>query len=111
MNILSFVLSGILDNEAQAVTMDVGFGIEYAKTNRDMFIICNHKFLKGAIRITANHTDENENETDEGMTKWHHLSCFTRIRTEIGWLQSGEQLSGFKRLRDADKKLVMDHIP
>lgn len=52
-----------------------------------------------------------ENTAFDGKATWFHVICFVGRRNELGWLQSGESLPGFKRLSEEDKEMVKSHIP
>lgn len=90
------------------------FRIEYVKSERDFCNTCKESFVISEIRIM--HVVFSTDLTHEtfpfgGKAMWYHVPCFTRSRSKIGWLQSGEMLPGFKRLKDTDKDLVKKLIP
>ena len=46
-----------------------------------------------------------------GQALWHHIECFAKLRTELGWLSGGDQLPGFKSLKKEDAAKVLTEIP
>lgn len=46
-----------------------------------------------------------------GQPLWHHLDCFAKLRTELGWFSDGMQLPGFNGLKKEDKSKVEKLIP
>lgn len=91
------------------------FTIECVKIERDDFCTaCKQKFAISSIRImyVVYCTDLTvENFSFGGKAMWYHVPCFARSRSQIGWLQSGEMLPGFKRLSEQDKEMVKKQIP
>lgn len=41
-----------------------------------------------------------------GQALWHHLDCFAKLRTELGWFSDGTQLPGYADLKKDDQKTV-----
>lgn len=90
------------------------FSIERVKVERDFCVACKQKFGIAEIRImhAVFSTDLTvENLSIGGQAMWYHAPCFARSRSQIGWLQSGEMLPGFKRLPEHDKDMVKKQIP
>lgn len=90
------------------------FSIETTKSVRDSCYDCKQLFVVPEVRIM--HVVYNTDLTDDrsgfgGQATWYHVICFARLRSALGWLQSGESLPGFKRLSNADKVMVERHIP
>lgn len=78
------------------------FSIETTKTVRGSCDGCRQKFAIPEIQIKVSLSDQ---------AAWYHVICFARSRSELGWLESGENLPGFKRLSNMNKVLVKRHIP
>lgn len=90
------------------------FSVECVRIERDSCAACEQKFLFPDIRImhVVYSTDLTvENFSFGGKAMWYHVPCFARSRSQIGWLQSGEMLPGFKRLSEGDKDMVKKLIP
>lgn len=90
------------------------FSIETTKVVRDSCCGCQQAFVVPDVRIM--HVVYKTDLTDEscefvGQATWYHVVCFARSRSELGWLESGESLPGFKRLSNEDKVIVKRHIP
>lgn len=105
-------------NPAKKIKTDLpkssDFSIECVKMQRDHCVGCEQKFVLSQIRImhVVYCTDLTvENFSFGGKANWYHLQCFARLRSQIGWLQSGEMLPGFKRLSEQDKEMVKKQIP
>lgn len=90
------------------------FSIELVKVERDLCAACKRKFVSSDVRImhvvySTDLTVENFSFGCKAM--WYHVPCFARLRSQIGWLESGEMLPGFKRLPEQEKELVKKQIP
>ena len=46
-----------------------------------------------------------------GQDMWHHLSCFAKLRSELGYFESAEALPGFKLLNKADQADAKKELP
>lgn len=42
---------------------------------------------------------------------WHHLACFAKLRSELGYLECADKLPGFKSLEEKDRKEAISQIP
>lgn len=88
------------------------FEIEYAKSARSACGVCREKIQKNKIR-----TKQVTFETALGMAFggekiYHHVECFVRQRSKLGW--SGDKLDklpGFQNLCADDKKTIKTLIP
>lgn len=87
------------------------FGVEYAKSGRAACAACFIKISKDELRIKKTVYDTEVGMKFGGQAIWHHVECFAQLRTELGWLESGEFLPGFKVLTKDDKETVKKHIP
>lgn len=114
------IRKNVVKNPAKRAKKDIkmpkasDFSVECVKIERDCCIECKQKFVLSEIRImhVVYSTDLTvENFSFGGKAVWYHMPCFTRLRSKIGWLQSGEMLPGFKRLSEHDKEMVKKHIP
>ena len=86
------------------------FGIEYAKSSRATCPACELKISKDELRIKKTVYDTDIGKKFGGQALWHHLDCFVKVRDDLGYFSSGDQLPGFKDLEPEDKKLVKDSI-
>lgn len=90
------------------------FSIEYTKTDQDACKGCTQQIQKAELRIMRFVPDGSATQNDAfqaGQAHWYHVPCFVRLRSEIGWLRSGEMLPGFKRLAPNDKNMIENQIP
>lgn len=102
------------DTEIISTTTDLlDFSIEYAKSTQSVCVQgCNNDFKNGDLLLrVSSFSDENQNFNVSDNEKCYDLACFTRLRSEIGWLKSGEMLRGFNNLSAKDKQLVKSNIP
>ncbi|KAF2363710.1 PADR1 domain [Trinorchestia longiramus] len=74
------------------------FSVEIAQAGRAGCKGCDLKILKGEIRISKmDYTSESARRYGP-MQRWHHLECFTQLRSELGWYDSAKELPGFYAL-------------
>lgn len=112
-----FLLSGtvqkiVIENPAKRAKKEsnetpklANFSIKCTKkVVRDSCAGCIQKFVSSQVRIM--HV-----AALGGKEMWYHVPCFARSRSELGWLESGEMLPGFKRLSETDQKMVEKQLP
>lgn len=108
------------DNEPEATANNHAavpdFSIEYAKTDQEACKGCTQKIQTAELRILQFVPEVSDNQNDvihitTGQTHLYHVLCFVRLRSEIGWLRSGDSLPGFKRLNPNDKSMIENQIP
>lgn len=46
-----------------------------------------------------------------GQDMWHHLTCFAKLRSELGYFAGGDSLPGFNSLKKDDQKEVKTQLP
>lgn len=46
-----------------------------------------------------------------GQDRWHHVECFTKLRDELAFFESGENLPGYDHLKNEDKEIVKKALP
>lgn len=95
--------------EDQAAVKD--FGIEYAKSGRAACRGCELKINKDEVRVCKTVYDTEVGMKYGGQKLWHHLECFAQIRNDLGWLDTGENLPGYKQLKAEEKKKVKQLLP
>ncbi|XP_055300035.1 poly [ADP-ribose] polymerase-like [Sitodiplosis mosellana] len=100
-----------VNHDIEIVQTQSGFCIEFTRRGQVSCAKCQNKIKKGEIRIMNVVHDENQNTAFDGKAVWYHTLCFARSRSELGWLQSGESMPGFKRLSELDKETVKRQIP
>ncbi|XP_054714565.1 poly [ADP-ribose] polymerase 1-like [Uloborus diversus] len=86
------------------------FAIEYAKSSRSTCKVCSEKIVKGEIRVSKLDTESSEARRFGPIPQWRHLDCFVKVRQELGFVESGDRLPGFKNLSDEDKEDVKEKI-
>lgn len=42
---------------------------------------------------------------------WHHLDCFAKLRSELGYFACGSALPGFQSLSIEDKEKAKKELP
>lgn len=82
------------------------YAIEYSKSGRAICRGCDLKILKDEIRIRKTVYDTEVGMKYGGQAMWHHVECFAQLRQELGWLDSGANLPGYKTLKSEDKNIV-----
>lgn len=117
--IFFFAIKGIQNHKepeagatGRAIVPD--FAIEYSKTDRDSCKGCKQQIKTNELRIMRFVPDANVSQNDvlqTGQAYWYCVPCFVRLRSEIGWLRSGDSLPGFKRLSPNDKEMIENQIP
>lgn len=99
------------DDGATSVQLINDFGVEYAKSARSTCPGCFQKICKDEVRIKKIVYDTEVGMKYGGQAIYHHVECFAQLRSELGWLASGEVLPGFKALSEEDRAKVKEHIP
>lgn len=89
------------------------FSVSITRTKEDACIDCGTKFKWNELKIMhLVSKDVNQNdETATGHANWYHVACFVLKRSEIGWLQCGDRLPGFKRLLAVNRDIIRTEIP
>lgn len=87
------------------------FGLEYAKSGRATCRGCENVILKDEIRAKKISYDTEVGMKYGGQPLWHHLDCFAKLRTELGWFAAGDQLPGYQTLKKDDQKRVDGLLP
>ncbi|XP_017099086.2 poly [ADP-ribose] polymerase isoform X1 [Drosophila bipectinata] len=87
------------------------FGMEYAKSGRASCRGCEQKISKDTIRIRKTVYDTEVGMKYGGQPLWHHLECFAQLRTELGWLACGDNMTGFSNLKSEDQHDVKRVLP
>lgn len=87
------------------------FIIEYSKSSRAGCRGCEQKIMKEEIRISKKDFETDVGKRYGGQDMWHHVSCFAKLRAELGYFESAEALPGFKALNNEDQKSVLKEIP
>ncbi|KAL3275884.1 hypothetical protein HHI36_020621 [Cryptolaemus montrouzieri] len=87
------------------------FIIEYSKSSRAMCRGCEQKIMKEEIRISKKDFESEVGRKYGGQDMWHHLQCFAKLRSELGYFESASALPGFKSLSANDQKEAVKQIP
>ncbi|RZF40692.1 hypothetical protein LSTR_LSTR007983 [Laodelphax striatellus] len=87
------------------------FLVEYAKSSRATCKGCDEKIVKEEVRISKKEYESNEAKRFGGIPQWHHPECFTKLRAELAFFVSGDQLPGFDTLKDDDKNMIKKLLP
>lgn len=86
------------------------FGIEYSKSSRAECRGCLQKIMKDEVRIKKVMFDTEVGMKYGGQPYWHHVECFEKVRDDLGYFASGDQLPGFKSLNKVDQANVTKTI-
>lgn len=87
------------------------YGIEYAKSGRAECRGCEQKILKDQVRVKKVSYDSEVGMKYGGQPLWHHLDCFAKLRTELGWFSDAAQLPGYNDLKKEDKAKATEALP
>ncbi|EDV98556.1 poly [ADP-ribose] polymerase [Drosophila grimshawi] len=87
------------------------FGIEYSKSGRAACRGCELKINKDEVRVCKTLFDTEVGMKYGGQKVWHHLECFAKMRSDLGWFDTGETLPGYKGLKADDKAEVLKLLP
>ncbi|XP_039295821.1 poly [ADP-ribose] polymerase [Nilaparvata lugens] len=87
------------------------FLVEYAKSSRATCKGCDEKIVKEEVRISKKEYESNEAKRFGGIPQWHHPECFNKLRAELEFYASGDQLPGYDSLRDEDKNMIKNLLP
>lgn len=87
------------------------FGVENAKSGRAHCAGCQLKIIKDEVRIKKIAHDTEIGMKFGGQAVWHHVECFAKLRSELGWFESAEKLPGYKQLSKEDREAVKKQIP
>lgn len=79
------------------------YTVEYAKSSRSTCRGCEETIVKGEVRISKKDYDSEDARAYGGVDRWHHLECFSKLRTELEFFESGDKLPGFKALSKEDQ--------
>ncbi|KAL0113855.1 hypothetical protein PUN28_011294 [Cardiocondyla obscurior] len=87
------------------------FRVEYAKSSKSTCRGCEEKIIKGETRISKKDYESDEARRYGGLDRWHHVECFTKLRAELGYFGSGDQLSGALQLSKEDLASLKKSLP
>ncbi|KAK5642117.1 hypothetical protein RI129_008284 [Pyrocoelia pectoralis] len=87
------------------------FIVEYSKSSRALCRGCQQKIIKDEIRISKKDFESDVGKRYGGQDMWHHLSCFSKLRSELGFYESGSALPGFKSLSTKDQEATLKELP
>ncbi|KAF5303926.1 hypothetical protein FQA39_LY01711 [Lamprigera yunnana] len=87
------------------------FVIEYAKSSRAVCCGCQQKIMKEEVRVSKKDFESDVGKRYGGQDRWHHLTCFAKLRSELGYFESAEALPGFKALKKSDQATALKEVP
>ncbi|KAK9891936.1 hypothetical protein WA026_017419 [Henosepilachna vigintioctopunctata] len=87
------------------------FTLEYSKSSRATCRGCELKIMKEEVRISKKDFDTEVGKKYGGQDMWHHLTCFAKLRNELGFFESASALPGFADLSREDQKEALKQIP
>ncbi|CAK1600707.1 unnamed protein product [Parnassius mnemosyne] len=82
------------------------FSIEYAKTSNATCRLCDVKIIRNEIRISKCLYDPRYPDS----LKWYHVQCFIDKGEDLMFIARGEDIPGFKNLKEDDQKLINNAI-
>ncbi|XP_055614181.1 poly [ADP-ribose] polymerase [Uranotaenia lowii] len=87
------------------------FGIEYASSGRATCRGCEIKILKDEPRIKKVDYTTEVGMKYGGQALWHHIECFAKLRSELGYFEKGDALPGFRYMKKEDQAKVNELLP
>ncbi|RZB77497.1 poly-(ADP-ribose) polymerase [Asbolus verrucosus] len=87
------------------------FKMEYAKSGRATCRGCEQKIMKEEVRISKKDFETEVGRKYGGQDMWHHLTCFAKLRAELGYFESADKLPGFKTLSKNDQSEAKKQLP
>ncbi|PSN54639.1 Poly [ADP-ribose] polymerase [Blattella germanica] len=87
------------------------FTVQYAKSGRSTCKGCEEKILKDEVRISKKDFESEGAKMYGGQDRWHHVECFAKLRDELEFWESGEDLPGIKTLKKEDQAMVKQNLP
>ncbi|KAM0731843.1 Poly [ADP-ribose] polymerase [Formica fusca] len=87
------------------------FRVEYAKSNKSTCKGCDEKIIKDEMRISKKDYESAEARRFGGLDRWHHVECFVKLRADLGYYGSGDELPGTKELSKEDKNSLKTALP
>lgn len=85
--------------------------MEYAKSSRSTCIGCQEKIIKGETRIAKKDYETEEARRFGGLDRWHHVECFAKLRADVGYFGSGDELPGAAQLSKEDRASLKASLP
>lgn len=67
--------------------------------------------IQGEVRISKKDYESEDAVRYGGKDLWHHVECFSKLRNELQYFESGDSLPGFVTLTKEDQKLVTNALP
>ncbi|KAL6267071.1 hypothetical protein P5V15_000147 [Pogonomyrmex californicus] len=89
---------------------DGDFKVEYAKSSKSTCKGCEEKIIKGEVRISKKDYESDDARRFGGFDRWHHVECFVKLRMDLGYYGSGDQLLGFKDLSKEDQANIKNSL-
>lgn len=87
------------------------FMVEYSKSSRAKCRACEEVIIKDDVRISKKDYESEEGRAYGGIDRWHHVSCFVKIRNDLEFYDEGSLMRGFKNLSADDQKMLKTSIP
>lgn len=63
------------------------------------------------MRISKKDYESAEARRFGGLDRWHHVECFVKLRADLGYYGSGDELSGTKELSKEDRNSLKTALP
>ncbi|XP_014212183.1 poly [ADP-ribose] polymerase [Copidosoma floridanum] len=87
------------------------FRVEYAKSSRSTCCGCQEKIIKEEVRISKKDFESEDARKYGGLDRWYHVECFAKLRSELGFFDTGANILGADALTDEDKKTLLNALP
>uniref|UniRef100_A0A8D8YVJ1 Poly [ADP-ribose] polymerase n=1 Tax=Cacopsylla melanoneura TaxID=428564 RepID=A0A8D8YVJ1_9HEMI len=87
------------------------FTIQYSLSNRAVCRGCQAKIAKDDIRVAKKNYESEQGRMLGGIDEWYHLACFAKLRTDLEFPHSGENIPGFDALSKSDREMTKKILP
>lgn len=85
--------------------------MECAKSSRSTCKGCEEKIIKGETRISKKDYESEEARRFGGLDRWHHMECFAKLRSDLGYYGGGDELPGATELSKEELASLKAALP
>lgn len=83
---------------------DTIVSLEYTKMDKKSCCHCTKPFQTDELKVMRF-------DKKEYRSFLYHVNCFANLRIEIGWLCSGDSMSGYDSLLENDQTMIKKQFP
>lgn len=105
-----FDLKKVTQNTTKAPST-LNFGIEYSSSSVEKCAVCKNLIPLKELRIKKIDYQSDAASKYGKDIFWTHFECFTKQREKYGFVFAGNQIPGFKDLKDDHKRIIDEALP